>query len=59
MQGSKNESKRRKYERGHGPYSGSWELGDFNRKIRKMPYSIEVPNGSYFKKVDVFFEWGS
>jgi hypothetical protein len=59
MQGSKNEWKRRRYESSYGRMSNSWELGDFNKKIRHLDISVDVPDGGYFKKVDVFFEWGT
>jgi len=58
MQGSKNEWKRRRYESRYGWRGGSWELGDFNKKIRHLDKSVDVPDGGYLKKIDVFFEWG-
>jgi len=57
MEGSKNKYKRRSYEDVYGMYASYWSKGDFNRKIRRMHHSVDVPNGGYFKKVDGFWEW--
>ena len=51
MYGSKNEFKRRRYERKYGKWSSYWTYDyKYQKKLRKLDVNVDIGDGSHYRK---------